>query len=60
MGGGLSMSYSGYGIYYLDKSQTQRSGIKIDIRVKKTVASVKNNKDKILERALQYISNGKI
>jgi carboxyl-terminal processing protease len=60
MGGGVSMSYSGYGIYYPDKSQTQRTGIKIDIPVRKTTASVTNNKDEILERALQYISNGKI
>ena len=29
IGSGLSISYSGYGIYYPDKTQTQRTGIKI-------------------------------
>jgi C-terminal processing protease CtpA/Prc len=55
MGGGLTISYSGYGVYYPDKTQTQRVGIKIDIPVKKTVDAIKNNRDEILDRALQYI-----
>lgn len=58
VGSGLKLSYSCYGIYYPDKTQTQRTGIKIDIPVKKTIIGVKNNKDEILERALQYIKNG--
>ncbi|MEP6582928.1 MAG: S41 family peptidase [Ginsengibacter sp.] len=58
MGGGLTMSYSTYGIYYPDKTQTQRTGIKIDLQVSKTVIALKNNEDEILERALQYIKNG--
>lgn len=57
IGGGLSMSYSCYGVYYPDKSRTQRTGIKIDIPVKKTTEAIKNNKDEILERALKFISN---
>jgi C-terminal processing protease CtpA/Prc len=57
IGGGLNISYSGYGVYYPDKKQTQRTGIKIDIPVTKTVAAIKNNKDEILERALKYISS---
>lgn len=60
MGGGLSLSYSSYGIYYPDKTKTQRTGIKIDIPVKKTIQAVTNNKDEILERALQYLSNGRL
>lgn len=58
MGSGLNVSYSCYGIYYPDKTQTQRTGIKIDIPVKKTIAAIKNNKDEILDRALEYIKNG--
>lgn len=57
MGSGLNLSYSCYGIYYPDKTQTQRTGIKIDIPVTKTIAAIKNNKDEILDRALQYIKN---
>lgn len=58
MGGGLNVSYSCYGIYYPDKEQTQRTGIKIDIHIKKTIAAIKNGKDEVLDRALQYIRNG--
>jgi C-terminal processing protease CtpA/Prc len=57
IGGGLSISYSGYGMYYPDKTQTQRIGIKIDIQVRETIEAIKNNKDEILDRALQYIRN---
>jgi hypothetical protein len=55
MGGGLTISYSGYGVYYPDKTQTQRIGVKIDIPVIKTADAVKNNRDEILERALKYL-----
>jgi C-terminal processing protease CtpA/Prc len=59
MGGGLNVSYSCYGVYYPDKTQTQRDGIKINIPVKKTVKAIKEGKDEILERALAYIKTGK-
>lgn len=59
MGNGLTISYSGYGVYYPDKMQTQRVGIKRDIVVKKTLQAIRDNKDEILERALQYINKGK-
>jgi hypothetical protein len=59
IGGGLSISYSGYGVYYPDKTQTQRTGIKIDIHVRKSISGIKNNKDEILDRALQYINTGR-
>ena len=57
MGRDMSMSYSGYGIYYPDKQQTQRIGIKIDIPVNKTIEAIVNNKDEILERALKYLAS---
>ena len=41
VGGGLSISYSGFGIYYPDKTQTQRTGIKINIPVRKTIEAIK-------------------
>lgn len=59
IGGGLNISYSGYGVYYPDKTQTQRTGIKIDIHVQKSIAGIKSNRDEILERALQYIKKGR-
>jgi hypothetical protein len=59
MGGGVTMSYSGYGVYYPDKTPTQQIGVRIDIPVKKTIEAIKNNRDEILERALQYINDSK-
>ena len=47
------------GVYYPDKTQTQRIGIKIDIPVNKTIAAVRNCEDEILDKALQYIQNQK-
>lgn len=55
MGGKLALSYSGYGIYYPDKTETQRRGIRIDIPVKKTIESVINDQDVILDEALKYL-----
>ncbi|MEX8547819.1 MAG: S41 family peptidase [Mucilaginibacter sp.] len=55
MGGKLNLSYSGYGVYYPNKAQTQRVGVKIDIPVKKTVESVIKGDDLILEKALKYL-----
>ncbi len=55
MGGKLNISYSGYGIYYPNKAQTQRVGVKIDIPIKKTVASVIKDQDLILQEALKYL-----
>ncbi len=55
MGGKLAISYSGYGIYYPNKAQTQRVGVKIDIPIKKTVASVIKDQDLILQEALKYL-----
>ena len=55
MGGKLNISYSGYGVYYPSKAQTQRVGVKIDIPVKKTVESVIKDQDLILQEALEYL-----
>lgn len=55
MGGRLFISYSGYGIYYPDKSGTQRSGVKIDKTVGQTVSDLQQNKDVVLDTALEYL-----
>jgi carboxyl-terminal processing protease len=55
MGGGLTISHSGYGIYYPDKTPTQQRGVRIDIQAKKTVKSIVNGEDPALEVALQYL-----
>lgn len=57
--GGYSITFSGLGIYYPDGTPTQRSGIKVDIPVKPTLAGLKAGKDEVLERALQFIGSGR-
>ncbi|NOQ70540.1 MAG: hypothetical protein GQ574_00975 [Crocinitomix sp.] len=58
MVGGFKTSFTGYGIFYPDKTETQRKGIKIDIELKPTIEGVSNGKDEQLERAIQ-VANGK-
>jgi len=55
MGGKLNISYSGYGVYYPNKAQTQRVGVKIDVPVKRTVESIIKNQDLLLQKALKYL-----
>ncbi len=55
MGGGISLSHSGYGIYYPDKTPTQQRGVKIDIQVKKTVENVMKDEDVALDEAVRYL-----
>lgn len=51
----LDTCFTGLGAYYPDGRETQRIGIIPDIIVKPTVEGIKNGKDEVLERALQYI-----
>jgi len=53
--GGLKMYITGIGIYYPDGSETQRVGIVPDIYVKSTIEGIKNDKDEVLERAIEII-----
>jgi len=57
--GGYLASFSGLGILYPDGTETQRTGIKIDILIKPTVDGLKKGKDELLDRALEYIAKGK-
>lgn len=51
----LDTCFTGLGAYYPDGRETQRIGIIPDIIIKPTVEGIKNGKDEVLERALQYI-----
>ncbi len=55
MGGGMSISHSGYGIYYPDKTPTQQRGVRIDIQVKKSVKNIIRDEDPALQEALKYL-----
>jgi len=53
--GGLRTLISGIGIYYPDKTPTQRVGIVPDIEVKPTIEGIRAGRDEVLEAALRYI-----
>ncbi|ASK30347.1 hypothetical protein CEY12_09580 [Chryseobacterium sp. T16E-39] len=55
---GLETSFSGLGAYYPDQRETQRIGIIPDIIIKPTLKGIKQGKDEVLERALEYVKNG--
>jgi len=51
--------FSGIGVYYPDKSETQRIGIVPDIEIKPTIKGIQEGRDEVLERALAFIETGK-
>ncbi|WP_256012198.1 S41 family peptidase [Desertivirga xinjiangensis] len=53
--GGLETMISGIGVYYPDGTETQRVGVKIDMRVKPTLAGIKAGRDELLEKAKELI-----
>ncbi len=54
--GGIMTWISGIGVLYPDGTESQRAGVKIDIRMKPTIASMKNGKDELLEEAIKIIN----
>ena len=53
--GGLRTMISGIGVYYPDGTETQRIGIVPDIEVKPTISGIRNEKDELLEKAIELI-----
>ena len=53
--GGLTTTISGIGIFYPDKTPTQRVGIIPDIEVKPTIEGIRAGRDEVLEEALRQI-----
>jgi C-terminal processing protease CtpA/Prc len=53
--GGLKTSISGRGVYYPDKTETQRIGIVPDIEVKPTIKGIQEGRDELIEKAIEMI-----
>ncbi|MBR4135124.1 MAG: peptidase S41 [Bacteroidales bacterium] len=53
--GGVCSYFSGIGIYYPDGTETQRVGIIPDIYVWPTVKGVREGRDELLEKALEWL-----
>ncbi|MEL1252905.1 S41 family peptidase [Flavobacterium sp. DGU38] len=56
---GFHTRYTGIGVYYPDRRETQRIGIVPDIEVKPTIKGIQEGRDEVLERALVFIETGK-
>ncbi|WP_136482560.1 S41 family peptidase [Cognatitamlana onchidii] len=57
--GGLSTRISGIGVYYPDGRETQRVGIVPDVEVKPTIIGIKQGRDEVLEKAIEYFNDSK-
>lgn len=53
--GSISTGISGIGVYYPDGRETQRIGIVPDIEIKPTIKGIKDGKDEVLDKALEWI-----
>lgn len=53
MVGGYKTAISGIGIFYPDKTETQRKGVKIDVEIKPTIQGIIDGKDEVLEKAIE-------
>lgn len=53
--GKVSTAISGIGVYYPDGSETQRVGIIPDIKVKPTIEGIQQNRDELIEKAIEII-----
>ena len=56
---GFHTGFSGLGVYYPDRRETQRIGIVPDIEVKPTIKGIQEGRDEVLDRALLFIETGK-
>ncbi len=56
---GFTTHFTGIGVYYPDRRETQRIGIVPDIEVKPTIKGIQEGRDEVLDRALQFIETGK-
>jgi C-terminal processing protease CtpA/Prc len=53
--GGITMWYTGLGVYTLEGGQTHRIGLAPDIRVDRTIQGIKEGRDELMDAAIHYI-----
>lgn len=56
---GYPTIFTGFGIFYPNRKETQRIGIVPDIEVKPTILGIQQGKDEVLDRAILFAKNGK-
>lgn len=58
-GSNLKVDFTGVGVYTPEGERTQQHGLTPDICCTSTVEGLKNGKDELIERAIEYIKSGK-
>ena len=53
--GGITTLISGFGVFYPDRTPTQRIGIVPDLEVRPTIAGVRAGRDEVLEAGVSYV-----
>jgi len=53
--GGITMMYTGLGVYLPDGGQTQRIGLSPDIYIHRTVEGIRDGRDELMEAAIQFL-----
>ncbi|MCD2424423.1 S41 family peptidase [Niabella pedocola] len=57
--GNISSSFTSQGVYYPDKSPTQRIGVKPDIEVFETIKDITEKQDALLMKAIDILTNSR-
>jgi len=57
--GGIQTAFSGHGIHYPDGRPTQGIGIVPDIKFSPTIKGIKEGRDEVLEKAIEFAKTGK-
>ena len=58
--GGISTYITGAGVYYPDGTETQQIGIRPDIEVLPTIKGIREGRDELLEKAIEYLVKSKL
>ncbi len=58
--GNFRATFTGLGVYYPDKSETQQVGILPDIEVKSTIQGIRQGRDEVLEAAIKYLNTEEV
>lgn len=54
--GNFRLTYTGLGAYYPDWKLCQRKGVDIDIEARSTAEQIRNGRDAVIEKAIEYIT----
>ena len=53
----LILVFSAIGVYYPNGEETQRIGIVLDVEVNQTIQGVREDRDELLEKAIELINS---